>query len=64
MLHKKRTKVTSSAAGALDLLQACQKIVHGHVDLTSWKQKIEKDAVGSETAAAAEVRSVKLFHHL
>ncbi|KAM3613725.1 uncharacterized protein V6R79_004265 [Siganus canaliculatus] len=48
VLQKKRMRRTadwSHAGGPLDILKACQDITAGRVDLSSWEQKIQSDAV-------------------
>ncbi|TNN81647.1 Guanine nucleotide-binding protein-like 1 [Liparis tanakae] len=48
VLQKKRMRKKadwSHAGGPLDILKACQEITAGRVDLSSWEQKIKRDAV-------------------
>uniref|UniRef100_A0A8D3ADK3 Guanine nucleotide-binding protein-like 1 n=1 Tax=Scophthalmus maximus TaxID=52904 RepID=A0A8D3ADK3_SCOMX len=47
VLQKKRVrrKADLSHAGGIDILKACQEITAGRVDLSSWEQKIHRDAV-------------------
>uniref|UniRef100_A0A8D0AL34 Guanine nucleotide-binding protein-like 1 n=1 Tax=Sander lucioperca TaxID=283035 RepID=A0A8D0AL34_SANLU len=48
VLQKKRMRKKadwSHAGGPLDILKACQEITAGKVDLSSWEQKIKRDAV-------------------
>ncbi|XP_076010806.1 guanine nucleotide-binding protein-like 1 [Genypterus blacodes] len=48
VLQKKRMRRKgnwSHAGGPTDILKACQEITAGRVDLSSWKKKIERDAV-------------------
>uniref|UniRef100_A0A667Z068 Guanine nucleotide-binding protein-like 1 n=1 Tax=Myripristis murdjan TaxID=586833 RepID=A0A667Z068_9TELE len=48
VLQKKRMRRKagwSQAGGPIDILKACQEITAGRVDLTSWEQKIQRDAV-------------------
>ncbi|XP_033979886.1 guanine nucleotide-binding protein-like 1 [Trematomus bernacchii] len=47
VLQKKRMRKKadwSHAGGPLDILKACQEITAGKVDLSSWEQKIRRDA--------------------
>lgn len=48
VLQKKRMRRKadwSHAGGPIDILKACQEITSGRVDLSSWEQKIQRDAV-------------------
>ncbi|XP_022612333.1 guanine nucleotide-binding protein-like 1 isoform X2 [Seriola dumerili] len=48
VLQKKRMRKKanwSHAGGPIDILKACQDITTGRVDLSSWEQKIQRDAV-------------------
>ncbi|XP_060127200.1 guanine nucleotide-binding protein-like 1 [Zootoca vivipara] len=45
--RRKRRKGWSRAMGPDQLLSACESIVAGRVDLSSWKEKIERDAASS-----------------
>ncbi|XP_051262171.1 guanine nucleotide-binding protein-like 1 [Dicentrarchus labrax] len=48
VLQKKRVRKHagwSHAGGPIDILKACQDITAGRVDLSSWEQKIQRDAV-------------------
>uniref|UniRef100_A0A7N8XFL2 Guanine nucleotide-binding protein-like 1 n=1 Tax=Mastacembelus armatus TaxID=205130 RepID=A0A7N8XFL2_9TELE len=68
VLQKKRMRRKAdwnNAGGPIDILKACQEITAGRVDLTSWEQKIQRDAVaerldGERTDEGAE--SVLLEH--
>ncbi|KAL6109260.1 gnl1 [Pungitius sinensis] len=51
VLQKKRMRKKadwSHAGGPLDILKACQEITAGRVDLSSWEQKIKRDAVAEQ----------------
>ncbi|KAM8869892.1 guanine nucleotide-binding protein-like 1 [Spinachia spinachia] len=69
VLQKKRMRKKadwSHAGGPLDILKACQEITAGRVDLSSWEQKIKRDAVaeqldGERPDEGAE--SVLMEHH-
>ncbi|GAA6229281.1 guanine nucleotide-binding protein-like 1 [Lates japonicus] len=48
VLQKKRMRRKtdwSHAGGPIDIMKACQEITAGRVDLSSWEQKIQRDAV-------------------
>lgn len=48
VLQKKRMRRKagwSQAGGPIDIMKACQEITAGRVDLSSWEQKIQRDAV-------------------
>ncbi|XP_056901931.1 guanine nucleotide-binding protein-like 1 [Takifugu flavidus] len=50
-LQKKRIRRKAGwgkAGGPLDIMKACQEITAGKVDLSSWEQKIQKDAVAEQ----------------
>uniref|UniRef100_H2TUH7 Guanine nucleotide-binding protein-like 1 n=2 Tax=Takifugu rubripes TaxID=31033 RepID=H2TUH7_TAKRU len=50
-LQKKRMRRKAGwgkAGGPLDIMKACQEITAGKVDLSSWEQKIQKDAVAEQ----------------
>ncbi|XP_075769564.1 guanine nucleotide-binding protein-like 1 [Pelodiscus sinensis] len=49
--RRKRRKGWSTAMGPEQLLQACESITAGKVDLSSWKEKIERDAASPHLAA-------------
>lgn len=47
VLQKKRMRKTAgwgAAGGPIDIMKACQEITAGKVDLSSWEQKIQRDA--------------------
>ncbi|TKS82271.1 Guanine nucleotide-binding protein-like 1 [Collichthys lucidus] len=51
VLQKKRMRRKagwSQAGGPIDILKACQEITAGRVDLSSWEQKIQRDAVAEQ----------------
>ncbi|KAG7216963.1 hypothetical protein INR49_001617, partial [Caranx melampygus] len=51
VLQKKRMRKKanwSHAGGPIDILKACQEITAGRVDLSSWEQKIQRDAVAEK----------------
>lgn len=39
----RRGMLRMAAEGSLRLVDACEKLIHGSVDLTSWKEKIEEE---------------------
>ncbi|XP_006275314.1 guanine nucleotide-binding protein-like 1 [Alligator mississippiensis] len=45
--RRKRRKAWSTAMGPAQLLSACETITAGKVDLSSWKEKIERDAASA-----------------
>ncbi|XP_058024225.1 guanine nucleotide-binding protein-like 1 isoform X2 [Ahaetulla prasina] len=45
--RRKRRKGWSTAMGPNQLLSSCETITAGKVDLSSWKEKIERDAAGA-----------------
>ncbi|ESO08450.1 hypothetical protein HELRODRAFT_185395 [Helobdella robusta] len=47
-VQKKRMRRNYTAVGPKQLLQVCEQIVCGKVDLSSWKEKIEFDAMPNE----------------
>lgn len=52
LLQKKRVRRNvgwSKAGGPTDILKACREITAGRVDLSSWEQKIQRDAVDEQT---------------
>nr|XP_014430719.1 guanine nucleotide-binding protein-like 1 [Pelodiscus sinensis] len=51
--RRKRRKGWSTAMGPEQLLQACESITAGKVDLSSWKEKIERDAEDEDDEGAA-----------
>ncbi|XP_072015964.1 guanine nucleotide-binding protein-like 1 [Amphiura filiformis] len=52
VLHRKRRRGTFSAVGPMQLLRACESICHGKVDVSSWRERIEKEIRGEEALAA------------
>ena len=58
-MHKRRKRRTHVAIGPQQLLKACEDIVQGEVELSSWKEKIEADMLvleeDEEEAARTEV---------
>uniref|UniRef100_A0A3Q3WYX8 Guanine nucleotide-binding protein-like 1 n=1 Tax=Mola mola TaxID=94237 RepID=A0A3Q3WYX8_MOLML len=51
VLQKKRMRRNagwSKAGGPLDIMKACQEITAGRVDLSSWAQKIQRDAFAEQ----------------
>ena len=48
VMHKQRKKRTYTASGPEQLLQACEDIVRGQVDLSSWREKMEADMLMTE----------------
>ncbi|XP_053182404.1 guanine nucleotide-binding protein-like 1 [Scomber japonicus] len=51
VLQKKRMRRKadwSQAGGPTDILKACQELTEGRVDLSSWEQKIHRDAVAEQ----------------
>ncbi|KAM8954293.1 guanine nucleotide-binding protein-like 1 [Pelodytes ibericus] len=58
--RRKRRRLWSSALGPNQLLRACEGITAGKVDLTSWREKIERDSkvlcnpTGEEEAESTE----------
>ncbi|KAL2084021.1 hypothetical protein ACEWY4_019539 [Coilia grayii] len=69
VLQKKRMKRKGHwgrAGGPIHIMKACQEITAGRVDLSSWEQKIQKDAsaMGSEWEATDDGgESVLMEHH-
>ncbi|KAG7469360.1 hypothetical protein MATL_G00128250 [Megalops atlanticus] len=69
VLQKKRMRRKGGwgqAGGPIHILRACQEITAGRVDLSSWEQKIQRDAVdgGQEGEQAEEgAESVLMEHH-
>uniref|UniRef100_A0A8C0G0A9 Guanine nucleotide-binding protein-like 1 n=1 Tax=Chelonoidis abingdonii TaxID=106734 RepID=A0A8C0G0A9_CHEAB len=49
--RRKRRKGRSTAMGPEQLLHACETITAGKVDLSSWKEKIERDAASTHLPA-------------
>ncbi|XP_074872282.1 guanine nucleotide-binding protein-like 1 isoform X2 [Carettochelys insculpta] len=49
--RRKRQKAWSTAMGPEQLLHACEAITAGKVDLSSWKEKIERDAASPRPPA-------------
>ncbi|CAM5105107.1 unnamed protein product [Natator depressus] len=49
--RRKRRKGRSTAMGPEQLLHACETITAGKVDLSSWKEKIERDAASAHLPA-------------
>uniref|UniRef100_UPI00358F01C5 guanine nucleotide-binding protein-like 1 n=1 Tax=Myxine glutinosa TaxID=7769 RepID=UPI00358F01C5 len=47
---RRRWRGWSMAVGPRQLITACEAIVQGQVDLTSWREKMERDAVSSHLA--------------
>ncbi|KAM9326393.1 guanine nucleotide-binding protein-like 1 [Gastrophryne carolinensis] len=52
--RRKRRRVWSAALGPKQLLHACEVITTGKVDLTSWREKIERDTAALCHPAAKE----------
>lgn len=51
VLQKKRMRSKAcwgKAGGPLDIMKACQELTSGRVDLSSWEQKIQRDAVAEQ----------------
>ncbi|CAF97816.1 unnamed protein product, partial [Tetraodon nigroviridis] len=51
VLQKRRIRSKAGwgkAGGPLDIMKACQEITAGRVDLSSWEQKIQRDAVAEQ----------------
>ncbi|XP_075897036.1 guanine nucleotide-binding protein-like 1 [Nelusetta ayraudi] len=68
LLQKKRVRRNvgwSKAGGPTDILKACREITAGRVDLSSWEQKIQRDAVDEQTEGdrADERESVLMEQH-
>ncbi|XP_053147828.1 guanine nucleotide-binding protein-like 1 isoform X3 [Hemicordylus capensis] len=71
--RRKRRKGWSTAMGPEQLLNACRSITAGNVDLSSWKEKIERDAASahlpledsedSEEEEDEEEAAVLVEHH-
>nr|XP_020466580.1 guanine nucleotide-binding protein-like 1 [Monopterus albus] len=63
VLQKRRMRKKAdwnNAGGPIEILKACQEITAGRVDLSSWEQKIQRDAVaetldGEQTDEGAEL---------
>ncbi|KAK5621160.1 hypothetical protein CRENBAI_012607 [Crenichthys baileyi] len=66
VLQKKRMRRKadwSRAGGLLDILKACQEITAGKVDLSSWEQKIHRDAVAERQELHDEGAESVLVEH-
>ncbi|KAM3872866.1 guanine nucleotide-binding protein-like 1 [Diretmus argenteus] len=69
VLQKKRMRRKggwSDAGGPIDILKACQEITAGRVDLSSWEQKIKRDAVAERPDGEPQeegAESVLMEHH-
>ncbi|XP_078073639.1 guanine nucleotide-binding protein-like 1 isoform X2 [Mustelus asterias] len=46
--RRRRRRVKTMAVGPKQLLKACETITQGKVDLTSWKEKMERDAANTQ----------------
>ncbi|XP_011662680.2 guanine nucleotide-binding protein-like 1 [Strongylocentrotus purpuratus] len=53
--RKKRGKFT--AVGPMQLLQACEMVTRGNVELNSWREKIEADMRGEDSLASQVIAS-------
>ncbi|XP_048116223.1 LOW QUALITY PROTEIN: guanine nucleotide-binding protein-like 1 [Alosa alosa] len=69
VLQKRRMKRKghwNRAGGPIHIMKACQEITAGRVDLSSWEQKIQRDAaaIGTDWEQADDgVESVLVEHH-
>ncbi|XP_053328937.1 guanine nucleotide-binding protein-like 1 [Spea bombifrons] len=62
--RRKRRRLWSSALGPKQLLRACEVITAGKVDLTSWREKIERDSSALCNPASEDGENVDKDHDI